>query len=409
MATAPGNVGSVICCAGYGRRRLIAALSVTALLVGTHAEGQTPTPKPEVEAGFGRGVTIRSTDDKASMNIRARLQLRATATGEPDDGQDETTEIAIRRMRLVFQGNADGPALTYYIQLSFSNLDTEADLRLPLRDAYVTWAPHRDLNVRAGQMKVPFSRQRVTSSSALSMVDRSIVVTELNLDRDVGVQLFSKDLFGTEKIGYVVGLFGGEGRNRVGRTAGLLYTARLEAWPLGAFDDYVEGDVSRAPEWRVAFGANVGHNQNTNRPRSTIGAPYPAGDFDYTNASVDAVVKKRGFFAISEVMYRKGDQDDRVVAANGSPSTIWSRSGWGGYVQAGQMISSRVEVSGRYSRLYPLDHTDPEFLEGREAGLGLSYYARGHDLKIQGDYFRVTDSTTGQLVNTGRVQLQVFF
>lgn len=370
---------------------------------------QTSAPKPEVEAGFGKGVTIRTTDDKASLNIRARIQLRATAFGEPDDGQDDVTEVAIRRMRLVVQGNADGPALTYYVQLSFSNLDTEADLRLPLRDAYVTWAIHRDVSVRAGQMKVPFSRQRVTSSSALSMVDRSIVVTELNLDRDVGIQAFSKDLFGVGKLGYAAGLFGGEGRNRLGRAAGLLYTLRLEAWPLGAFDDYVEGDARRARPWRLAFGANVGHNQNTNRPRSTIGVPYAAGDFDYTHASADAVVKKRGFFAISELMYRTANEDSRLVPVNGVASTIWSRSGWGGYVQAGQMLSEHVEVSGRFSKLQPGDQTDPSFVAAREAGVGLSYYANGHDLKVQTDYFRVTDAATGQPVHTGRVQMQLFF
>ena len=357
--------------------RLPSALTAAALLwiAPAGAAGQTPPAPPQVEVGFGKGVTLRAADEKASMNIRARVQIRATVSGEPDDGRDDMAEIAIRRMRLVFQGNANGPALTYYIQLSFSNLDTEVDLRLPLRDAYVTWAPHRDVNVRLGQMKVPFSRQRVTSSSALAMVDRSIVVSELNLDRDVGVQVFSKDLLGTGRLGYSFGLFGGEGRNRVGRTAGLLYTARLEAWPLGAFDDYVEGDIKRVARWRSAFGANVGYNQKTNRPRSTIGVPYAAGDFDYTNASVDAVLKKRGFYAAAELMYRTADQDSRVVS-NGSPAVIWSRSGWGWYIQVGQMLTDRLELSARHSRLHPTMSTDPAFLPAREIGVGLGFYTK---------------------------------
>ena len=54
----------------------------------------------------------------------------------------------------MLQGNALGPTLTYYLQLSFANLDNEADLRVPLRDAYVTWAPSESVNVRLGQMGV---------------------------------------------------------------------------------------------------------------------------------------------------------------------------------------------------------------------------------------------------------------
>mgnify|MGYP000880865920 CR=1 FL=1 len=392
-------------------RPIVPLVLLSLLLSGLVTEGgaQSTTPRPVVEAGLGKGITVRSADDKASLNIRARIQVRFTALGQSNDQRDETTEFGIRRMRLVFQGNADGPRLTYYVQLAFSNLDNEADLRLPLRDSYITWTPKRDLNVRVGQMKVPFSRQRVTSSSALAMVDRSIVVSELNLDRDVGVQLFSKDLFGTGKLGYAIALFGGEGRNRLGRTAGMLYTGRLEAWPLGAFDDYVEGDITRGRTLRVAFGVNIGYNQNTNRPRSTIGTPYAAGDFDYRNVSVDAVLKWRGLSLTSEWMARRADRDSRRVTVNASPVTIWSRSGSGFYVQAGQMLTARLEATGRYSRLRRANGTDPAFTNGREAGAGLGYYLQGHDLKLQGDYFHVTDATTGNLTHQARVQLQLFF
>lgn len=146
------------------------ALAVLLVLAATDVVAQTATP-PVVDVGLGRGVTIRTVDDDASLNIRARIQVRATAIHNPPGTSDDTSELLIRRARLVFQGNARGPSLTYYLQLSFSNLDNEADLRLPLRDAYMTWSGARDLNVRVGQMKVPFSRQRVVSSSALQMVD----------------------------------------------------------------------------------------------------------------------------------------------------------------------------------------------------------------------------------------------
>jgi phosphate-selective porin OprO and OprP len=306
----------------------------------------------------------------------------------------------------MFQGNA---ALTYYVQLSFANLDTEGDLRLPLRDAYVTWAPTRDFNVRLGQMKVPFSRQRLTSSSALQMVDRSIVASELNLDRDVGLQVFSRDLGGAGKVGYALGLFGGEGRNRLGRAAGFLYTARVEAWPLGAFDDAVEGDVARSTPLRVAVGGSLGYNQNTNRPRSTFGIPYTAGDFDYTHAGLDAIVKRAGWSVISELLYRRADRHVRAVVVNGVPTQMQSRSGWGAYVQGGRMLTGRLEVTARYSRLLPSMGTDATFVRSREIGAGVSYYISRHDLKVQADYFSVTDAASSRSAYQARAQFQLFF
>ena len=377
--------------------------------VSLGASAQSPPPPPQVDARLGNGVTLRSVDDAASLNIRARIQTRATLVTYAGDAREDTSEVLIRRARLVFQGNAAGPSFTYYLQLSFANLDNEADLRLPLRDAYVTWSGARDFNVRVGQMKVPFSRQRVVSSSALQMVDRSIVVSELNLDRDVGVQVFSRNLLGVGRLGYALGLFGGEGRNRLGRAAGLLYTARLETWPLGAFDDLVEGDQRRTPNVRLALGGNVAYNQNTNRPRSTIGTPYPAGDVDYRHAAVDLTLKWRGWSMASEVLFRHAERPSRTGATSAATIDLSPRSGWGAYLQGGRMITARTEVTARYSRLVPRSGADPTFVKSEELGAGLNYYLHGHDLKLQADYFSVTDPTLGRRTPQARVQLQLFF
>lgn len=376
-------------------------LALAAVLTAHDALAQSAS-QPRVDIGLGQGLTVRAQDDASSLNIRARVQVRSTIVDNPSGTVDDTSEMMIRRARLVFQGNAQGPSLTYYVQLSFSNLDNEADLRSPLRDAFVTWSRVRDLNVRVGQMKVPFSRQRVVSSSALQMVDRSIVVSELNLDRDVGIQLYSRDLFGLGRLGYAVGVFGGEGRNRTGRAAGLLYTARIEGWPRGQFNDLAEGDVQRGERLRVAIGANVGYNQNTNRPRSTIGTPFTSGDVDYAHAGADAVAKWRGLSLTSELMYRGARSSVSVPG-------VAARSGWGAYIQGGYMLTARTELTGRYSHLAPRRGEQAAFPTSDEAGGGLSYYLHGHDLKVQGDFVRVTDPTLARPVRQVRTQLQLFF
>lgn len=385
---------------------LAAWLGLAGVSAAQDASGTTKAPK--VEAAFGRGVTITSTDETFSLTIRGRIQVRGTGVLPEDDDAASTTEITIRRARLVFQGNALGPKLTYNIQLGFSNLDQEPDLRMPLRDAYLTWAAGPLANIRFGQMKVPFGRQRVTSSSALQFVDRSIVVAELNMDRDVGITMFSRNLFGSNgKVGYNVGLFSGEGRNRLGRTAGMLYVARFEALPLGTFDDGVESDLQRTKEMRIAVGGGVAYNQNTNRARSTFGDVFAAGDFNYTHAGVDVVLKRNGTSVVGEVIYRRADEDAASVLVQGRPGTIYSRSGWGGYIQAGHLITNRAEITGRFSRLMPRDGTDPTLLRTTEAGGGLGYYLRQHNLKVQGDYFILT--AAGDRSHQVRVQTQIYF
>ncbi len=186
--------------------------------MSTKPAGLHPTKGPDaapiqVRAKFGEGATIATKDDKVSLTLRARVQTQALFATNKDDSDDPRTEFLVRRMRLEVKGNIVGEKLTYRVQLGFSNRDTESDLRLPLRDAFMNWKAHRLLELRFGQMKVPFGRQRVNSSSALEMVDRSIVVGELNLDRDVGVYMHSNDLVGNDGLlGYVVGVFGGDGR-----------------------------------------------------------------------------------------------------------------------------------------------------------------------------------------------------
>jgi phosphate-selective porin OprO and OprP len=369
-----------------------------------------------LKAEFGKGFTIGTPDEMVTLNIRGRVQVQAamvdkSTTPEPVD----ETLLQVRRMRLVFQGNLLGKQLQYYFQLAFSTRDQEADVnvRSPLRDAYITYAPIRDLNLRFGQMKVPYGRQRVTSSSALGMVDRSVVTGELNLDRDVGLQAFSKDLFGLDgRIGYNLAVFGGDGRNRVADNAGLLYTARVNISPLGGFDDNVEGGFSFPNKPQLAIGLGAAYNQATDRPQSTIGniIPDPAVSFDYAHLGADLLFRWAGFYITGEWMYRTATQPEiDGLDADGVATTYKARDSWGAYGQIGQMLTKELELSARYGHLEPLSATSAVKLT-QELGGGLSYYFLGHNLKLQGDYFYISNKADfSEPTHQGRLQAQVFF
>lgn len=393
------------------RSRLVLACAALALPSASAVAQPAGSTPPAVEGGFGRGITVRAADESFSLNLRARVQIRSTLTRTEASEPDSTSELLIRRMRVVLQGNANGPALTYYVQLSFANLDMEPDLRVPLRDAYLTWTLRPSTSVRVGQMKVPFGRQRVVSSSALQMVDRAQAVVELNLDRDVGLVLQARGLGARPgRVGYSVGIFGGEGRNRLGRDFGHLYVARAEWTPLGYTDDLTEGDLLRVKEPRVILGLGAARNQNTNRSRSTVGDSYPAGGFDYTHLGADALVKFRGWSITAELLRREAEANLKTVnGAAGQPTTIVSRSGWGGYAQVGYLVTPRIELSGRWGLLRPLADTDRTFQEAHELGGSVSYYAQAHNLKLQADYFHLTRQSGAPSTHQVRSQVQLFF
>jgi hypothetical protein len=381
----------------------------------TPLEAPPPPPAPSasgqpaaVTADFGRGVTFRTEDRRFSLNIRGRIQARLTVSEQPERPQ---TEYQIRRMRLVFQGNFFGDDFRYYIQLAFSNLDTEPDLRLPLRDAFVTWQGVRDLNVRFGQMKVPYGRQRVVSSSALQFADRSLGVGEFNLDRDVGVVVFSRDLFGLgRRLTYDLGVFGGDGRNRLSEDFGMLYAARVQVQPFGEFDDLAEADTLRLAHPRLALAVSAAYNQRSRRARSTFGDTYRQ-PFDQYHLGADLQFKWRGLSIQAEALYRQADDDGHFLGNDtmGRPLFEYSRSGLGYYLQVGYFLNAHAEVAARWGEVIPNDGAAAVLHRARELGGALSWYFQRHDFKLQADYFYLAPEDFSAGRHQARLQAQVFF
>jgi len=369
----------------------------------------------EVKAGLGKGFTIGTLDDSFSLNIRARIQIRFTqgiVDGGDDDGLEDSYQgFQVRRARLVFQGHAFTRDVTYYIQLGFSNLDTERDVESVVRDAWLNWAILRDVQLRMGQQKVFFNRQRMISSSALQFPDRSIVQNELTLDRDVGIVVHSPDLGGMDGLlSYALGVYGGDGRNRVASGPGLLVGARFQVAPFGKFDDLVEADLDRSEKPRLAIAAAAAYNEDSHRTRSTHGGTYqgsPRDTTDFSHLEADLHFKWSGLSILSEVLYRDAS-DPAVIRTTPTVLVEPTRSGWGWFFQSGYMLTEKLEVAARHGELYPLGGLTA-IQVSRETGVASSYYFHRHDLKVQADYFYLWNDRLAGGVHEIRVQLQLFF
>jgi hypothetical protein len=362
---------------------------------------------PKVSLTPGKGFTIASDDGRFSVTIRSRIQLRETLTHNADKNTNETN---VKTMRFVTHGHLLTPDFKFLIQLAFGGNDYDKDnldpvSSSPIFDAYVEYVKLRDLNIRFGQYFVPFDRARTIREFALQFVDRQITVRELSLDRDMGVMLSSNDLLGWGgRLGYHVFVGGGEGRNRVGGSAlGPLLVGRLVFKPMGNFDDDQEADIARqAPH--MAIGVAGGYNYKTNRANSTYATTYQGSTFNYTHAAADLVFKAKGFSFLAEGLYREASKnnhravDDKgkaiLDAKTGMQLEEHSRSGYGYFIQAGQMVYKNAELTARWDDLYAKHGTDSAWkkmvqAQGRQFGVGANYYFNGHQLKLQGDYFYI--------------------
>lgn len=367
---------------------------MSALLVACLSATSHAAEPPTVAAAPGKGVTITSADDSFSLQLRSRFQLRevVTAKAPGDDGsRDLTAQTQVSTLRLWFSGHVLDPDTRYMIQLALAPNDFRDGTISPIFDAYFDLVGNPNASVRVGQMFVPFDRARTIREFALQMATRPRPVSELTLDRDVGVYLYSNHLGGDDSpLAYRLGVFGGGGPNVLtGKEPGGLAVARVELAPFGYFDDVdQEGDLDRREEPALSLGVGAAYNLNTNRARSTTSTTFGATT-DYLHGAADLVFKLRGFALTVEGLYRDASADVvRSEDDDGNPVVEATRSGWGALVQPSFMLTKKLEASARYSRMGAFEGTDPELVDElaakeNEVAGGLSYYLNGHRFKIQ--------------------------
>src|SRR5690554_4157139 len=103
--------------------------------------------------------------------------------------------FGIRRARLKFDGFAYTPKLTYKIEVGLANDDIDGisehsnHAPLLLLDAVAKWNFYKNFELWLGQAKLPGNRERLISSGDLQFVDRSLLNSHFNIDRETAFQL----------------------------------------------------------------------------------------------------------------------------------------------------------------------------------------------------------------------------
>lgn len=361
------------------------------------AKTTDPLPKESeitgvsVASKFGKGLRISDAAGSFHLKFEARFQTLFQGIYDLDKTSDAFDgEMMIRRARLKFSGFVYKPGFEYKIELGLSNRDIEvkgrdSDYANIILDAYMRFKLHENLKLRVGQFKMPGNRERIISSGDLQMVDRSIINSKFNIDRDAGFMLENKTTLGNVVMRQFAAVSSGEGRNRLSKDAGFCYSGRFEFLPLGEFSgkgDLVESAIDREESPKLSVGMSYSYNDNAQRSRGQLGNTLFESR-DLTIMETDFMFKFGGFSAMGEAAIR--DVDNPITANLESQETEYVYKGKGWNLQTGYMFKNNWEIATRVSDLRPDREIQSMTDRQTDYTVAVSKFWVGHKLKVQGD------------------------
>jgi len=354
------------------------------------------------DTSFGKGlINFVAKDSSFSVKFAPRFQVRSMSSWDHDGNQYISPEhnFIVRRSRLKFDGFAYSPKLKYKLELGLSNRDisgaNEFNRNTPryILDAVIIWEFSKNWELWAGQTKLPGNVERVISSANLQLIDRSLLNSQFNIDRDLGIQIRHKsNLGGAFLMREKFAISQGEGRNVTeGNEGGLQYTARLEFLPFGVFKskgNYSQSDLKREGSSKLMVGFTYNFNENAVRERGFAGDYMIRTDetlfeTNQTTLFVDAMYKYNGFSFMGEYAKRTADNVIATETDGVTPTGDVVLTGNALNLQAGYLFKSNYEIAGRFTTVDYESIT--ETLPSKQYTLGFNRFLVGHKLKVQSD------------------------
>ena len=376
-------------------KKILLLIPIVFLSINTQAQEISDT-------SFGKGlVNFVAKDSTFSVKFAPRFQVRSMSSWDHNGDIYESPEhnFIVRRARLKFDGFAYNKNLIYKIELGLSNRDISGanafnrNTQRYILDAVIKWKFAKNWEFWAGQTKLPGNVERVVSSGNLQLIDRSLLNSRFNIDRDLGIQIRHKsNLGGTFLTREKFSISQGEGRNVTeGNEGGLQYTARLELLPFGAFKskgDYSQSDLKREEKPKLMLGFTYNFNEEAVRERGFAGDYMVRADetiygTDQTTIFVDAMYKFNGFSFMGEYAKRTADNEIATETDGVTPTGDIVLTGSALNLQAGYLFKNNYEVAARFTTVDYESVTNK--LPTKQYTLGFNKFVVGHKLKIQSD------------------------
>jgi hypothetical protein len=327
------------------------------------------------EAGYSKGFYIKE-GKEYSLKARIRGQVQGFLKSEEVNGErEEKGGFLIKRARLVFSGNVFSELLEYELQITLEGKEAS------LRDLLIEYPLLKEaIILKAGQYKVPFNRETLTSSSNLELVDRSLSNKYFSIGRDIGVSLTGGFLDGS--LNYALGVFSGEGKNMEPVDIKPLLALRIVASSENSPEKIwkpSQGAFDKNTFWAIGIGTIYADGVKGKGLKERKDLPQflkPATTYSsvsFAGVSGDITFKKNPISFEGEVNYMKSSDERDAI---------------GGRAETGFFLTKKVQTALRYSFVKELFGKN-EMLQ--EFTGGLSWFISKHDLKLQTDYSYLTD------------------
>lgn len=386
-----------------------------------------------VKASYGdKGFRLETKDGNWQTNLQWRFQFRLTwpLSGDPlqvsDFAANEKVTFENRRLRMKIGGHGYRPWLKYYfevdLQPSRDSDDSSSNASARVIDWRVDVAKFEPLELRVGQWKIGYNRERVDSSGRQEFVERSIVNRIFTIDRQVGVSLRGRLFPGTHAdMRYDFGAYTGEGRGVRNDDNNLMYVGRLQWNFMGRDLKFRQTDVERTekPTGSIALAAA------TTTGKCTRWSSSGCGNLDgYASPSVAGQGQFRIHQAVSEIAFKwqgfsfqNENHWKRVIDRSFATSEArQERDLFGLYAQTGYFfneifdcVPKELELAFRYAIVREPNETNLLKQNTRqEFTTAANWFFWGHNNKLTLDYSYLTldDDVLSRNVSDSRVRLQ---
>jgi phosphate-selective porin OprO/OprP len=339
----------------------------------------------QLRRDLGLEVVARQADVKAAGKAEAvqfgGLVQTQYESGDRGDSRfsDSNARAYLRRARVNLSGRFV-EEFNFRVEMELAgSLANTSGFRAQLMDAYLNWNRFDSANVRVGQFKTPFGFEQLYADPRLYTAERSLVSDRLAPGRQIGIQLGGEAYY--DRFNYSVGFFNGTSTNQnfndndkfmtTARVSVVPFSGRLlgnqSRWSLGA-------DGFRSTDANVTAAAEFGFD-------STPATPAKDNIFVGRRRGIgyDTQLELGPFELWGEYLRGAFEPTDRL------PRLRVRSNGWYGQVSY-YVLFDKLQLVGRRETFDP--NTNVVGDATRSTILGLNWYFKQHDLKLQVDWMR---------------------
>ena len=389
-----------------------------------------------VIAGWGKkGFTLETRDGLWKTAIQWRFQGRYSYSRRTDadsfsdfDADNEST-FELRRVRMKVGGHGYQPWIKYYFEMDWQPTRSSGSGAGASTARLIDWridlSKFKWLQLRVGQWKINYNRERVDSSGKQQFVERSIVNNTFTIDRQVGAMLYGHLAPGTlADSRYYVGVWNGSGRGEANDDKNMMYMGRFQWNFLGRDLKWKQSDTSfhKQPTGSAAFAAYTTIGKCTRWSSSgcgTLGFPNSAGNAFTSDGNADngqfrvqgmmeeVAFKWRGFSFQHEYHWKEIKDKNIREGAPGAKTNLM-----GSYAQVGYFphylipaVPKPLEVAFRFAFVDPNTSEDEDKLKAYTAAFNWFFAGHRNKLTLDGTWFAL-QQRTGKDLNEQQIRLQ---